>query len=221
MHWYLLSADSRPFLRHLTLPPLSPDTYESLVLAYLGIFLFDTDHLDIADRSAIDIWPSLPCLQTRTSLTCISIPRNLFFLDANFIFFWCVYHVEILDSSIEVQGNIFLMQINFYFDTYGDIFFDAFLFFLILHPGSQCYVLHHPFTWIFPVYRTFLSLSSEMMFPLQWCEFRLHHKLFDGFKIWLFSIWKNDCLVGGPEWVEILKPSSLKVSELEPHCSVL
>ena len=53
--WYLLSADSRPFLRHLTFPPLSPDTYESLVLAYLGIFLFDTDHLDIADRSAIDI----------------------------------------------------------------------------------------------------------------------------------------------------------------------
>ena len=40
------------------------------------------------------------------------------------LFFWCVYHVEILDSSIEVQGNIFfLMQINFYFDTYGDIFF--------------------------------------------------------------------------------------------------
>ena len=135
MHWYLLSADSRPFLRHLTLPPLSPDTYESLVLAYLGIFLFDTDHLDIADRSAIDIWPSLPCLQTRTSLTCISIPRNLFFLMQILFFFWCVYHVEILDSSIEVQGNIFLMQINFYFDTYGDIFFwCVFIFFLILHP---------------------------------------------------------------------------------------
>ena len=115
MHWYLLSADSRPFLRHLTLPPLSPDTYESLVLAYLGIFLFDTDHLDIADRSAIDIWPSLPCLQTRTSLTCISIPRNLFFFWCKFYFFWCVYHVEILDSSIEVQGNIFFDANQFLF----------------------------------------------------------------------------------------------------------
>ena len=39
-----------------------------------------------------------------------------------------MYHVETLDSSIEVQGNSFLMQINFYFATYGDIFFDAFLF---------------------------------------------------------------------------------------------
>ena len=128
MHWYLLSADSRPFLRHLTLPPLSPDTYESLVLAYLGIFLFDTDHLDIADRSAIDIWPSLPCLQTRTSLTCISIPRNLFFW-CKFYFFWCVYHVEILDSSIEVQGNIFWCKSIFILILMGTFFFDAFLFF--------------------------------------------------------------------------------------------
>ena len=130
MHWYLLSADSRPFLRHLTLPPLSPDTYESLVLAYLGIFLFDTDHLDIADRSAIDIWPSLPCLQTRTSLTCISIPRNLFFFYANFIFFWCVYHVEILDSSIEVQGNIFFDANQFLFwYLWGYFFWCVFIFF--------------------------------------------------------------------------------------------
>ena len=137
MHWYLLSADSRPFLRHLTLPPLSPDTYESLVLAYLGIFLFDTDHLDIADRSAIDIWPSLPCLQTRTSLTCISIPRNLFFFDANFIFFWCVYHVEILDSSIEVQGNIFFWcKSIFILILMGIFFFDAFLFFFDPSPSS-------------------------------------------------------------------------------------
>ena len=136
MHWYLLSADSRPFLRHLTLPPLSPDTYESLVLAYLGIFLFDTDHLDIADRSAIDIWPSLPCLQTRTSLTCISIPRNLFFL-MHFFFLMRVPRCNLGQFHRSPGEYFFLMQINFYFDTYGDIFFDAFLFFLILHPPNH------------------------------------------------------------------------------------
>ena len=161
MHWYLLSADSRPFLRHLTLPPLSPDTYESLVLAYLGIFLFDTDHLDIADRSAIDIWPSLPCLQTRTSLTCISIPRNLFFFDANFIFFWCVYHVEILDSSIEVQGNIFFDANQFLFWYLWGYFFYAFLFFFDPSPvlfDLYCSTITMDFSqlnrgYLMPVYR--------------------------------------------------------------------
>ena len=154
MHWYLLSADSRPFLRHLTLPPLSPDTYESLVLAYLGIFLFDTDHLDIADRSAIDIWPSLPCLQTRTSLTCISIPRNLFFLMQILFFFWCVYHVEILDSSIEVQGNIF-------FDA------NQFLFWYL---WGYFFLMRFYFFWSFTHRLCHCDSSSLMWLSTTWCD---------------------------------------------------
>ena len=62
--------------------------------------------------------------------------KGLFFFDAN-CFFWCAYHVEILERLINLQGIFFLIQINFYFDAYGDFFFDLFFFFfLILHPSS-------------------------------------------------------------------------------------
>ena len=124
--WSSLLAGTRPFIRYLlgsqeSSPDVwSPRMYEHCVMEHLnGTLRLSRYPKSSCDLICIgicclltvdlffDIWPSLPCLQTRTSLTCISIPRNLFFFDANFIFFWCVYHVEILDSSIEVQGNIF------------------------------------------------------------------------------------------------------------------